>query len=220
VSAGLTERRGVAGQWFGAAVYALDSLLRRAQGIFEYSTEPGCLFRIQRTVADQPVAFPEGTHLAVGDPILDLHIWNEHMPPIGRQGPTLSWGRQFSQAIDRSLRALADYLRQNPDLDHIIAIRADMRLRPAERGDQLAKIVGHYGFHRVPADGRPSRRLRRLGEHILMFLLVVASNPYAAWATVFRRDCTVAYLSRRVLERRYPDVPDRERAGKRSHAAG
>jgi YkoP domain len=219
LSAGLRERRGVASQWLGAAVFALDSRLQRAQGIFEYSTDPGCFFRIQRTEADQSVAFPDGTRLNVGDPILDLHIWNEHMPPIGRQGPTLSWGRQFSQAIDRSLRALADYLRQNPDLDHIIAIRADMRLRPAERGDQLAKIVGHFGFHRVPG-GAASRRLRRLGEHILMFLLVVASNPYAAWATVFRRDCTVAYLSRRVLERRYPDVPDREPAGKRSHAAG
>lgn len=220
MSAGLTERRGVAGRWFGAAVFALDSRLRRAQGIFEYSTEPGCLFRVRRTVADQPVAFPEGTHLEVGDSILDLHIWNEHMPPIGRQGPTVAWARQFRQAIDRSLRALADHLRHNPDLDDINAIRADMRLRSTERHEQLAKIVGHYGFHWVPADGRPSRRLRRLGERILMFLLVVASNPYAARATVFRREPTVAYLSRRVLERRYPEVRDRERAGKRSHAAG
>jgi len=220
LSAGLTERRGVAGQWFGAAVFALDSRLCRAQGILEYSTEPGCLFRIQQTEADQSVTFPDGTRLNVGDPILDLHIWNEHMPPIRRQGPTLSWGRQFSQAIDRSLRALADHLRHNPDLDRIKAVRADMRLRPAERGDQLARIIGHYGFHWVPTGRRPSWRLRRVGEKILMFLLVAASNPYAARATVFRRDSTVAYLSRRALERRYPDVPDYEGEEKRSHAAG
>ena len=220
LSAGLTERRGLAGKWFGAVVFALDRRLRRAQGVFEYSTDSGCLFRIQRTVADESVAFPDGTRLEVGDPILALHIWNEQVPPIGQQGPTLAWGREFGQAIDRSLGTLADYLRQNRDLDPIKAVRADMSLRPAERSDQLARITARYGFHWVPANGTPSRGLHRLGRHILMFLLVVASNPYAAWATVFRRDHTVSYLSRHVLERRYPEVPHIAGERKRSHAAG
>lgn len=220
MSAGLTQKRGVAGRWLGAAVFALDGRLRRAQGIIEYSNDPGCFFRIKRIVADQSAALPDGTRLNVGDSILDLHIWNEHMPPIGRQGPTLAWGRQFSQAIDRSLRALADYLRRNPDLDDIRAIRADMSLRPAERGDQLARIIGHYGFHWVPANGGLKWGPHRLGRHILMFLLVVASNPNAARATVFRRDRTVSYLSRGALERRYPGVPDLAGERKRSNAAG
>ncbi len=219
LSAGLTERRGLAGRWLGAAVFALDSRLRRAQGVFEYSTEPGCLFRIQRAVADQSVAFPDGTHLETGDPILTLHIWNEHIPPIGRQGPTLAWGRELGQAIDRSLRALADYLRQEPALDPVKAIRADMSLRSAERNKPVAKLAGRYGFHWVPTGGRRSRRLHRLGENVLMFLLVVASNPFAVRAEVLQRDPVVAYLSRRTLEHRYPDVPDFAGERKRSHAA-
>ena len=219
MSVGLTERRGLAGQWLGAAVFALDSRLRRVRGVFEYSMEPGCLFRIQRTVADQSVVFPDGTVLNVGDPILELHVWNEHVPPIGRQGPTLAWGRQFGQAIDRSLWALTDYLRRNADLDPIKAVRADMSLRSAERGDDLAKLAGRFGFHFVPTDHKRPRGFRRLGHRILMFLLVAASNPNAARAPVFRRDLTVAYLTRRLLESRYPTLRD-EQAREPAHAAG
>jgi hypothetical protein len=198
-----SETRGLGGQWLEWAVFALDAQLRQRQGVFEYSDDVHCLFRTQRTVADRNLTLTDGTPLRAGDPLLLLHIWNEHVPFIAPNGPTLSWARQLSFAIDVSLRMLADFLEKYPEFDDIKVICADMSLVSAERSQQIIRIASHYGFERSPCADIAGPSLHRLGEHIFMLLLVLASNPFAGRASVFQREHTIVYLSRRLLESRY-----------------
>jgi hypothetical protein len=198
-----SETRGLGGQWLEWAVFALDAQLRQRQGVFEYSDDAHCLFRTQRTVADKNLTLTDGTPLRAGDPLLLLHIWNEHVPLIAPDGPTLSWARHLSFAIDVSLRMLADFLEKYPEFDDIKVICADMSLVSAERSQQIIRIASHYGFERSPCADIAGPSLHRLGEHIFMLLLVLASNPFAGRASVFQREHTIVYLSRRLLESRY-----------------
>ena len=58
-------------------------------------------------------------------------------------------------AVPASLRQLAAHLEGNPELDDIAALRADMRLRNAEQGAQLVRLINRYGFEPAGEDLRP-----------------------------------------------------------------
>ncbi len=69
------------------------------------------------------------------------------------------------------------------------------------------RLSARYGFEPaaepVPAGYWHAGGLHRIGENILIFMLVLATNPVAAGPPVLRRDRKLVYLSRAALERRY-----------------
>ncbi|MEJ2374949.1 MAG: hypothetical protein P8Y53_02150 [Pseudolabrys sp.] len=184
------------------AVFGLDRWLRRWHGVYEYTDDPICMFRVNRCEAERALSLADGTRIHPGDPILNLHLWNEHMPPMPHDGATVAWARQMRSAIDTSLRELADWLSHRADHADIAALRADMRLGTVAQTQQLIRIAARYGFE--PMDCRAeSGSLRDFGENILMYLLVLAANPAAIRTDVLRRDHALVYVSRAALERRY-----------------
>lgn len=200
-----TQRR-----WLAKAIFALDGWLCRQQGIFEYAAASNCIFRLQQAVARETVLLSDDTQVHAGDAILALHIWSEHMPTIGSSGTTLAWAREVRAAVDRSLALLAAYLAGRRDYDEMVAIRADIMLGSAERAQQIARIAGRFGFEPVSVNDKRDSFFHRAGEGILLFLLVVASNPSAARADTLRRGHVLTYLSRERLERRYCRACDDE----------
>src|SRR5262249_27324794 len=123
------------GKWLQRWVYALDRRLRRRQGVYEYTANRDCMFRYQSTTAERVLRLQDGVGIAPGDPILTLHFWNENLPPIGEEGVTVAWAKRFGRAIDISLRELAGFLRQRPDLGSVIAIRIEMGLGDTARNE-------------------------------------------------------------------------------------
>lgn len=195
------------GLWLENAVFGLDRWLQRRQGVFEYTDDPGCIFRIQLAQAREPLTLSGDARIEPGMPLLNLHLWNEHVPLMGPDGATVAWASHLSRAIQSSLRMLAGYLNDNRDLDDIVALRAAMGLGTAERGAQLERLMGRYGFEPaaevIHLGPWRSGSLHRFGENILIFLLVLATNPVAVGTPVLRRDRKLVYLSRAALERRY-----------------
>lgn len=200
----ISEKRGLRAihpeQW----VFSLDRWLRRWYGIYEFTAHRECIFRLERCLADESLLLSDGARVCRGDPVLKVHLWNEHMPAMGQGGPTIAWARRASRALDTSLRELARHVAQCSDLDAVAAICADMRLAPARQNAQLARIVARYGFEATKDSrvGRPGP-LRRIGENILMVLLVLATNPIAFRAAVLRRDHSRVIISRAKLLRLY-----------------
>ncbi|HZD91909.1 MAG TPA: hypothetical protein VE224_17550 [Pseudolabrys sp.] len=195
------------GYWLENAVYGLDRWLQRRQGVFEYSEDPACIFRIQRSQAEERVTLSGGVHIEPGDPVLNLHMWNEHIPLMGQEGASVAWARTTSRSIRKSLAQLTDYLNANPEFRDIAALRGDMRLGTPEQSAQLSRLAAHYGFEAAgePVTAGDSRAggLHHIGENILIFMLVLATNPVAVGAPVLRRGHKLVYLSRAALERRY-----------------
>jgi YkoP domain len=200
----VSEKRGLRAIHPERWVFSLDRWLRRWHGIYEFTAHRECIFRAERGLAEQTLLLCDGTRVRRGDPILKVHLWNEHMPSMGQEGPTVAWARRASRALDTSLRELARHVAQCSDLDAVAAICADMRLATAKQNARLTRIVARYGFE--PAKdfrvGRPGL-LRRLGENLLMMLLVLATNPIAFRAAVLRRDHSRVIISRGKLLQRY-----------------
>jgi len=195
----LAEKRSAS--WLGQAVFALDRWLRRRCGSFEYCEHPDCVFRIQPSVAPHPMQLRDGTVVHAGEPALRLHFWNEHMPRMGRGGPSVRWARLLSRNVERSLRELAHYLDCRCDFDGVHVLFADMNLATAWQARQFRRIVVRLGFE--PAPEQPHRGLlRHIGEMILVLLLVIASNPVGL-RRALRGYQSRVYLSRATLEMRY-----------------
>jgi hypothetical protein len=185
-------------------VFALDGKLRKRLGIYEYSSHERCLFRIHTDRAEHNVLLKDGTHIFRGDPILKLHLWNEHMPCMGPRGPSVAWGRQVSRRMDLSLAELAAYVRAQESVRDVKAICGDMCLGTAAKRRQLARIVGHFGFESArPGLGRAGP-LERLCQNIMMFLLVLVTNPSTLRGAILLRTHQRIFLSRKALLSRYP----------------
>lgn len=205
---------GVHARWLEQGVFGLDRWLRRHQGIYEYCSDDHCLFRIQRAKATTHLTLSDATTIAEGDPILALHLWNEHMPAMPHSGPTIAWAHQIDRAFDLSLRDLARYLATDSQVHDVVAIRADLRLGAANFNAKLARITAHYGFEALRTERDSAGALHRLGESILIFLLLLAANPAAIRLPTLSREHKLAYLSRAMLERRYAfDLDSQVRKG-------
>ncbi len=192
-------------QAFAPIVEIIDRQLRARLGVVEFSNSPDCLFRLQIIENEADLLLDDGTALRAGDRLVDLHFWNEQVPVMPDGGPTLAFARKIERCLDISLSELARYLSEQTHLADIKAIRGNMSLGASQRSQQVARIAARHGFIRLE-HSKPlsfSERLHRIGENILITLLVMGRNPRAVKMDTLWRDRTLTYLSRKVLEQRY-----------------
>jgi hypothetical protein len=84
-------------------------------------------------------------------------------------------------------------------------VRCTLLFAGAERDEQMARVLGRYGFELVPGASALtlSERARRFGENIQISLIVLTRNAAALRRDTLRRGRTRVFMSRRALERRY-----------------
>ena len=73
-----------------ALMRRIDAWMLRVLGIFEFSDDPECVLRLQITRAPHTLCL-NGRVVNAGEPVLELHLWNEHIPPLPPSGPDLAW---------------------------------------------------------------------------------------------------------------------------------
>jgi hypothetical protein len=180
-------------------IFALDSLLRRREGVFEYSQRPDCILRVQLSRLSSDVLLSDGTFGHAGDRVIDLHLWNEQIPVIPLAGYSLAWGCRFSRSFAKSLGELAQSLVNKPELSDINIVRAITNL------DSLHRIAARHGFEviRDPVKPSPWERVHRFGQNILSGLLTLACHCGRTRPRRFSRSRQVIYLSRRGLDCKY-----------------
>ena len=191
--------------WLRRFVLGLDGVLCRCQSIVEYTSDPNCILRIRLSRLDGDVVLSDRTRGRMGDRIIDLHFWNEHIPRMPERGASIAWARQMHLCFRNSLRELARHLALRPDLDDVCIIRCSMGLGVPEQNTQVVRLIARYGFEQLPgaAAATMGERIRCFGENILISLMVWVHNAAALRWDTLRRGRTQVFLSRRVLEQRY-----------------
>ena len=194
-----TFRRHAATRALTWLVFRIDDRLRARHRIFEFSRHPRTIFRMQVRAFDQDVRLSDTTRVFAGECIIDLHLWNEHLPLL--DGGSLRWARSMNECLQASLCELATFLAATRDLDDVAVIRASMGFGTAAQTEQLARISGRFGFEPI-RDPRPltrAQRLHRLGENVLISLMVLGSNGMALRPDSLGRSRVQVFLSRRAL---------------------
>src|SRR5215470_2211396 len=162
--------------WLVKIIFGLDRLLSRWQSVVEYTHDPTCILRIKLGRLDQDFALSDGTVGHAGERFIDLHLWNEQVPAMPKEGASIAWARQMSLCFQHSLRQLARYLAARSDLDDISLVRCTMEFAGRERNDQMVRLIRRYGFEFVPpaATVTMGERALRFGENVHISLMVLA----------------------------------------------
>jgi hypothetical protein len=191
--------------WLAQTLFAFDAPLRRHHGVIEYSAHPACLFRIEIAHSHHCLTLTDGTVLRPGERVARLHFWNEHIPPVPNSGTTIRWARQMQRSISISLHELTRYLLSRSDLCDISVICGDVPSATRRQCQQIEYIMAYYGFEAVMVTGRPAfgERMHRLGENILISLVVFAQNPATLRVDTLMRVRVPIYMSRRTLDRKF-----------------
>jgi YkoP domain len=158
-----------------AVIRHFDALLRRIYGVFEFSDDVNCLLRLQVAEAPHPFSLSDGVEVQKGDRVLGLHLWNEHVPPIGAAGPDLAWAVRVYRMWLPSLRMAAHWLAREPGLSGVRAVGgATVVAFPDEEGGGT-RFLQRLGFDLFPYRG-PLGRFGEFWENFYTWGLMWAFN--------------------------------------------
>jgi hypothetical protein len=188
--------------WAGS-ITLLDAILRGYYGIYEFTDDPACLFRVGFSRARAPVSLEDGTRIEAGEVIGTLHFWNEHLPRYSATGPDLCWARAMRDQVVHSLSALADHIETEPAWRGVRALRGEAALSARLGRSQVRRVVERFGYECVPTDSSLFRRLHSLGDSFILWALTRAFNPAALPRQPFLRDHHDLWMSRTTLLLRY-----------------
>ncbi len=185
------------------AVFGLDRRLQHRGGVFCYTSDPKCIFRLSLTPLQSPIMLSVHTVLPAGAVIAELHLWNEQLPVLSEYESLIAWGLSLSRVLAHSLRLLSAYLAARHDCDCVGALRADMSLGTPDMTCRLLSLSGRYGFAPCcETDERP-RPARRLGENILISMLALARDTSIFRLDMLRRDRVRVFMTRADLDKRF-----------------
>lgn len=187
----------------------LDWAVRRGMGIQTVLTDADFLFRLAVRPAPYTHCLRDGTLVQAGEPVLELHFWNEHLPPMPPDGPDLAWALAMYRGLRRSLFRFSAWLAQGPRYPECRALYGRALLHWGHR--RGAPFLERLGFEVVPVP-RPTTWRGRMGRFFVTMYtgwLIWAFNPGSARPhSAWQKDVVDIWMSRRRLQELYP--PDRE----------
>jgi YkoP domain len=187
------------------AVRGVDSLLRYRHGIQEFTEDAQCIFRIAVMPAPRAVRLSDGTAVAEGDLVLQLHFWNEHLPMMNEAGPSAAWASMLKRRIHHSLAVVAAHIEHASQFDAIKALHGSPPFGSRLGTAQMVRTGQRFGFDVIERDAPPELRERIHDVFDSMFLwgLAYTFNPAALRNKGLMRHRYQLWISRAKLLHRY-----------------
>jgi hypothetical protein len=195
-----TGGRGLVGRLLSPIVRPLDAGLRRWHHVFEFTGDPSCILRIALSAAREHQVLEGGVVIAPGDPIIDLHLWNEHLPPMGAAGPDVAWAAHFNRDLAHSLTLLAEHVGRERSLKPVKALRGRIRFFHGDQG-KLARFAHLLGFELPVTQEARTDWLEELTSEVGTWAFERVFNPGARHSSA--RASLDVWMSRRRLMARY-----------------
>lgn len=186
-------------------IRGFDRFMRKVLGVFEFCTGPDCLLRVRRTALAHPVTL-DGRTFAPGTPVVELHLWNEHLPPLPPAGPTLRWAVQTQRRLKQSFQALARHMPQDPRLADAQLIGGVTVLPLAGAHAGGIKLFEHLGFAILPYHN-PLGRFGEFWENLYTWCIMWAFNaPTLAGRHLLSLKRSEIWMTRETLLRQYGEA--------------
>ncbi|MGA9348328.1 MAG: hypothetical protein WBW48_05925 [Anaerolineae bacterium] len=186
-----------------AAVRGLDTLVRRAYHVREFTPDENCILRIAVGRSAGELTLSDGTRIEKGEVVGELHLWNEHLPRMDEEGPSLEWALRAYCLWRGSLKKLVTYLEDAPQFEKIRAFRGETAFLQGDlEGSALFKRLGFDLVRR-----NPTGKLRRFGdfwENLYTWWLIWTFNPGSMKTKgLMRLERAQLWISRQALLERY-----------------
>ncbi len=160
---------------FRMIIRRFDDWLSRVEGVKPFTYEPLIMLRLQNARARWNIPLPDHLILA-GSPVVLLHLWNERIPLIALQGPSLDWALQFQRRLLYSLGAVALHLQGTASMKDVQAVGGVIAQIHLENPDGGRFLLEDLGFRLFPYH-RPAGAFGEFWENLYTWLLMWAFNP-------------------------------------------
>jgi len=157
------------------SICILDKVVRRALGIYEFCDNPDCLLRVRIVSVTHALSLPDRT-VSKGVPVLELHLWNEHIPPLPLYGPDLAWAVQTRRKLTASFRMLADQMPRDLRFAAVQAVGGITTLLLPDNDAGGEKLFQHLGFSIYPHHSVLGR-FGEFWENLYSWWIMWAFNP-------------------------------------------
>jgi hypothetical protein len=167
------------GQLFARLVPFIDWILRRLNGIFEFDQDERCILRISLNICRSDAILSDGTVICQGEPIGELHFWNERIPPIPKNGADLPWALAFQRRVVYSFGSLAEYVSSEPAFSRVRAFHGTPPFGGRFGDAQIADMAQRWGFEIIekPAPRGLWNRFYQFWDSFYAWGLMLAFNP-------------------------------------------
>ncbi len=159
------------------AIRSFDAFLRWAYRIEEFTQDSECIVRLGPGRCGWTVRLSDGTVLHPGDALLEMHLWNEHLPPIPPEGHTVAWGARLLYLMRRSLDLLAEYVLGEPRLSHIQALHGILPIPGGKALPRWERALRHLGFEVVRPPSGWWHTFAAFWENLYTWAIIWAFNP-------------------------------------------
>ena len=132
-----------------AGVRLIELLVRKSLNVYEFTDDPDCILRIQLMPAPRNVDFGS-VNITKGDPVLAIHVWNERMPKLPKDGATLEWGVRLRRLLIHSFEAVAQEIRTGGKYSKVRAIYGESTLFSFTDHTGGLRMMQRLGFTIVP----------------------------------------------------------------------
>lgn len=156
-------------------IHAIDWLLRKCNGVFEYCDDPDCVFRISIGVSKYPLLVPD-CKIPAGTKVVELHFWNEHMPPMPSDGSFIGPAVKLRRRVTSSAKSLAEAMENDPRLAGVKAVGGVTPLFTPGDNSAAEGIFRRVGFSVTPHQN-PLGRFMEFWEEVYAWLLMWAFTP-------------------------------------------
>jgi hypothetical protein len=188
--------------FLGASIRRFDAWLSRRYGIFTISDEAGCILRVQLAHAARTIQLPD-QEIQVGEPVLLIHLWNEHIPPLPPNGPDLAWATNIQRLFIRSLQMVARQMVSDTRLSRAKAVCGTTVLLSPNEHPAGMHLMERLGFIVVPSRNRLGC-FGEFWENFYAWWLMWAFNPASLRHRHFNNLCRVEiWISARNFKGRF-----------------
>ncbi len=158
-----------------AVIRGFDRFLRWARGVFEFCDDPECILRLRLTRTPHELHLPGGI-VGKGEPMLELHLWNEHLPLPPAGAPDLAWAVRIGRMWVQSLHRVGRYMRDDPRVSGVRVIGGVTVLLFFGGHSGGVRLMERSGFTVVP-HRNPLGRFGEFWQNVYAWGLMWAFNP-------------------------------------------
>jgi hypothetical protein len=127
----------------GLGIRAIDWILRRAYRVRPFSDDPKCILRISPGQVGRRLTLSDGTLVGLGDPLVNIHLWNERMGGLGGNTGPAAWGAATLHHFRFSLQQLAALMSDDADWRMAIAVCGEISfVTDLEKARRLFEALG------------------------------------------------------------------------------
>jgi hypothetical protein len=132
-----------------AGVRLIDTLVRASLGVYEFTYDSECILRIQLMMANHTVNLGS-VRILKGEPVLGIHVWNERIPKLPKEGANLEWALQIRRQVVHSFKALSKEMQRENRYSQIRGIYGASALFSFADHTGGVHMMQHLGFTVLP----------------------------------------------------------------------